>query len=110
MLARKQITASEYELALMFQSKPCGREVLGGFYNVVASIVLQDKPAGALADPRVNRPKGIEEVMRKLRAGLRLLVDHYLPEPEHEVYGAPEWRTKMAKRLYSAQIARARRS
>ena len=80
----------------------------GGLYNVVAGIVLHNKPAGALADPRVNRPKGIAEVMRKLRVGLRLLVDHYLPEPKHEVYGGPEWRTKMAKRLYSAQMARAR--
>jgi len=107
MVAREQLTGSEYELALMFKANPCSRDVLGGFYNIVAGVVLHDKQASALADHRIGRSKGIAEVMRKLRLGLRLMVDHYLPEPKREVYGGPEWRTQMAKQLYSAQMHRA---
>lgn len=85
MLSRGQLTDSELHLALMFRANPCGRKVLKGYYAVVVGIVLHDKPAGELADPRVDRSKGIAEVMRKLRTGLRLMVDHYLPsEPDED--------------------------
>jgi hypothetical protein len=83
MLARQQLTGSEYALAVMFQERPCGPSVLRGYYATVVGIVLDGKAAGELADPRVSRPKGIDEVMRKLRIGLRLMVDHYLPEDGH---------------------------
>jgi hypothetical protein len=85
MLARNQLTGSEYALALMFQANPCGASVLKGYYAIVVGIVIHDRPAEELADPRVGRSRGIKEVMRKLQLGLRLMVDHYLPEDsEHD--------------------------
>ena len=78
--ARQQLTDSEFALALMFQANPCGLAVLKGYYTIVVGIVLRDMSAEALADTRVGRSKGIAEVMRKLRAGLRLMVERYLPE------------------------------
>ena len=112
MLARRQLTDSEYALAIMFQSNPCGRAVLKGYYAIVVGIVLHDKPAEALADPRSGRSKGIDEVMRKLRIGLRLMTDHYyLPDDDGnetlEGYGTPKWRTLQAKQIWSADMHRA---
>jgi hypothetical protein len=109
MLARGQLTGSEYHLAQMFKDNPCGTKVLGAYYTVVRGIVLDDIPAEGLADPRVGRSKGISEVMRKLRIGLRLMADHYIPDrgPNLEGRGDPEWRTLMAKQLWSANMRRA---
>jgi hypothetical protein len=87
MHARGQLTDSEYAIALAFQTAPCGASVVKGYCAIVVGIVLHGKTAGEIADPRVGRSKGIEEVMRKLQLGLRLMVDHYFPpekEPEKE--------------------------
>jgi hypothetical protein len=87
MHARGQLTDSEYAIALAFQTAPCGASVVKGYFAIVVGIVLHGKTAGEIADPRVGRSKGIEEVMRKLQLGLRLMVDHYFPpekEPEKE--------------------------
>ena len=51
MLARGQLTGSEYHLALMFRADPCGTKVLKGFYAIVVGIVLRELPAEVLADP-----------------------------------------------------------
>jgi hypothetical protein len=108
MLARQQLTESEYALALMFKADPCGLKVLNGYYFIVKGVVLDDRSAEDLADPRVARSKGIAEVMRKLRYGLRFMLDHYLPENEkHEGYGTPTWRTQMAQKLWLANMLRA---
>ena len=49
--------------------------------------------------------------MRKLRIGLRLTADHYLPEEiaeeRQEGHGTPKWRTLQAKQLWSANMHRA---
>jgi hypothetical protein len=82
MHARGHLTGTEYALAVMFQERPCGASVLKGYYNVVVGIVLHGRAAGELADPRVARAKGIDEVMGKLRVGLRQMADHYLPDDE----------------------------
>jgi hypothetical protein len=112
MLARQQLTDSEYDLALMLKTNPCGLKVLDGYYFVVKGVVLDDRSAEDLADPRVARSRGIAEVMRKLRLGLRLMVDHYLPEADdesekHEGYGTPKRRTSMAQQLWLANMRRA---
>jgi hypothetical protein len=112
MLARRQLTDSEYHLALMFKAEPCGTKVLNGYYFILKGIVLEDRAAGDLADSRVGRSKGVAEVMRKLRHGLRLMVDHYLPDSDdeddkREGYGTLKWRTLMAKQLWSANMHRA---
>ena len=46
MLARQQLTGSEYELALMFQENPCGHSVLNGYYEIVVGVI----PKALLAD------------------------------------------------------------
>jgi hypothetical protein len=112
MLARQQLTDGEYHLAEIFRANPCGPKVLNGYYFVVKGIVLEDRSAEDLADPRVARSKGIAEVMRKLRLGLRLMVDYYLPEADdesekHEGYGTPKRRTLMAQQLWVANMRRA---
>ena len=111
MLARRQLTGTEFHLAQLFQANPCRAEVLNGYYRVVAGIVLDGKTAEELADPRVGRTKGVAEVMRKLRLGLRLMRDHYLPEDgekeKYEGYGTPKERTLLAQQAYSAQMHRA---
>ena len=83
MHARGHLTGCEYAIALAFQTAPCGVSVVKGYFAIVVGIVLHGKTAGEMADPRVGRSKGIEEVMCKLRLGLRLMVDHYFP-PEKE--------------------------
>jgi hypothetical protein len=112
MLARQQLTDSEYHLTEMFRANPCGFKVLNGYYFVVKGVVLDDRSAQDLADPRVHRTKGIAEVMRKLRHGLRLMVDHYLSKSDDENekrqgYGTPKWRTLMAQQLWLANMRRA---
>ena len=112
MLARQQLTESEYDLALMFRANPCGLKVLNGYYAVVKGVALDDRSAQDLADPRVARSKGIAEVMRKLRHGLRLMVYHYLAERDDEDerrkgYGTPKWRTLTAQQLWLANMRRA---
>ena len=75
MLARGQLTHSEYALALRFEEKPCPRSFFKGrdvFYTIIAGIVLRQRTAEDLADPRVGRSKGISEMMRKLRLGFAL--------------------------------------
>jgi hypothetical protein len=85
MHARGHLTGTEYAIALAFQVAPCGASVVGGYYAIAIGIVLHGKTAGEMADPRVGRSKGIEEVMCKLRLGLRLMADHYFPlEKEHD--------------------------
>jgi hypothetical protein len=83
MHARGHLTGTEYAIALAFQTTPCGASVVKGYYAIVIGVVLHGKTAGEIADPRVGRSKGIEEVMCKLRLGLRLMADHYFP-PEEE--------------------------
>jgi hypothetical protein len=112
MLARGQLTHSEYALALRFEEKPCPRGFFKGrdvFYTIIVGIVLHQRTAEDLADPRVGRSKGIKEIMRKLRLGLRLMLDWYLPDDDDDAegYGTPEWRTMEAKKLWSANMRRA---
>jgi hypothetical protein len=108
MLTRGQVTDSECRLSLLFQATPCGRKALGGYYAVVHGILILDLPAEQIADPRLGRSKGIAEVMRKLRLGLRSLTTHYYVDDADEYdYGSPKRRTMMAKQLWSANMRRA---
>lgn len=90
MLAREQIGLAEHVAAVRFQREGDRRSALaalGGYGKLISAVLLNDKPAVALADPRIGRRKGLDEVMRKLRAGLQLLVRHYVtdaPEPVRE--------------------------
>jgi hypothetical protein len=79
MMHRKQITRDQHAAAVRFQSgwhREAALNSLGHYSKFVLPILLNDKPAGALAKG-TNRTKAISEVMNKLRAGLDLLAKHY---------------------------------
>ena len=67
------------------KSYGAARKALGTFEAVIEPIVCQDAPAGSLThlSRYHNRTKAIDEIMARLREGLRLLGEHYaiVPRP-----------------------------
>ena len=61
------------------KSYEAARKALGALETVVGPIVCQDAPASALThlSRYHNRTKAIDEIMARLREGLRLLAEHY---------------------------------
>ena len=82
------------------------RAVLGGFATVVDMIVLGGATAGDLTylSPQRNRGKAIADIMRRLRAGLRLLAEHYdiIPAPLTEAEAQALWVSVRANDLMVA--------
>ena len=81
MLSRRQIFSWQFTAAILLQGelRPSQAFEAIGPYGAreVALVVLCGLTASEISDPRVARAKGIAEVMRKLRAGLDRLADHY---------------------------------
>jgi hypothetical protein len=109
MLKRQQIGEAEHAAAVRFQREGDRKAALGGYGKLVSAVLLSDKPAAELADPRVGRRKGTDEAMRRLRAGLELLVEHYATnssEPE----ASRETKLMALDRAYAREVADAGRA
>jgi hypothetical protein len=107
MLARGQISDREHTAAIMFIRRP---DYLGPMRLPTERILMRGVTAESVADPRVGRTKGIDEVMRGLRGDLHVMAHFYrVGRRCTKTNRRSHLRMLRARQLMKLQLERARR-